>query len=71
MSDPQGRPYDEYGGRRSHPAAYDGAIDRDCPACKAPAGQVCTFLAETFINGVPGKTTKNRHHPCIARTKGQ
>lgn len=65
------RPYDEYGGRRSHPASYDGAIDRDCPACSAAAGALCTFSAQVLVNGIPGKATRTRHLPCIARTKGQ
>ena len=67
---PDSPAYHDYGGQLHVPASYAGVIHRACVNCKAEPNKLCTFQAEELINGVVQKVTKNRHHPCIARIKG-
>lgn len=62
--------YEDYGGQLHVPGAYVEVIHRACKNCKAEPGQLCTFQAEVLDNGMVKRVTKTRHHPCIARTKG-
>lgn len=58
---------DTVGSSDVNPYTVNGAITRDCPNCKAPAGARCTVEASGRLVG-----RRNRRCPCVARiTSGE
>ena len=61
--------YDDLGGGRSLPPAYDHCRHRPCPQCSAEPGDPCTFEVQVPSPSGPQTIRKNRHCPCLARTR--
>ncbi|ORA25188.1 hypothetical protein [Mycobacterium aquaticum] len=61
--------YDDLGGGRRVPAAYDGCIHRPCTECGAQPDELCTFDVQVPSPSGPKTVRKTRHCPCVSRTR--
>lgn len=61
--------YDDLGGGRSLPPAYDGCGHRPCTGCGANPGDACTFEVQVPSPSGPMTVRKKRHCPCLVRAQ--